>query len=156
LTTAAAFLEPTFHRLAVAMLLGAVIGLERQWRRKSTGIRTNALVCFGATAFVDLAWTIGGPNEIARVVSYVVSGVGFIGAGAIIKDVQGGIRGLNTAATLWCTAAVGACAGAGEVIDAAYATLFLIVINVVLGPVGRWVDARRPAAPAPADSEDGE
>lgn len=138
------------------MLLGAVIGLERQWRRKSTGIRTNALVCFGAAAFVDLAWTIGGPSEIARVVSYVVSGVGFIGAGAIIKDIQGGIRGLNTAATLWCTAAVGACAGAGEAIDAAYATLFLIVINVVLGPVGRWVDARRPAAPAPADSEDGE
>jgi putative Mg2+ transporter-C (MgtC) family protein len=149
-------LEPTFHRLAVAMLLGAVIGFERQWRRKSTGIRTNALVCFGAAAFVDLAWTIGGPSEIARVISYVVSGVGFIGAGAIIKDIQGGVRGLNTAATLWCTAAVGAMAGAGELLDALYATAFLIVINVVLGPIGRWVDARRPVAaaePSPDDSD---
>lgn len=61
--------EPTFGRLAAAMLLGAVIGLERQWRRKSTGIRTNALVCFGAAAFVDLAATIGGAAEMARVIS---------------------------------------------------------------------------------------
>lgn len=148
--------EPTFGRLAAAMLLGAVIGLERQWRRKSTGIRTNALVCFGAAAFVDLAATIGGAAEMARVISYVVSGVGFIGAGAIIKDAQGGIRGLNTAATLWCTAAIGACAGAGELIDATYATVFLILINVALGPVGRWVDARRPKAEGEAASEDGE
>lgn len=153
--TGAVWLEPTFHRLAAAMLLGAVIGFERQWRRKSTGIRTNALVCFGAAAFVDLGSTIGGPSELARIISYVVSGVGFIGAGAIIKDAEGGVRGLNTAATLWCTAAVGACTGAGEILDALYATVFLIAINVALGPVGRWVDAKRPRpAPQPAQEED--
>jgi putative Mg2+ transporter-C (MgtC) family protein len=145
--------QATFLRTAVALLLGSIIGFERQWRGKTSGIRTNALVCFGAAAFVDLATTIGGADQVARVISYVVSGVGFLGAGVIIKDNLGSVRGLNTAATLWCTAAVGACAGAGQLVDALYVTVLLVAINLALRPVGRWIDEhrRRPATPAEED-----
>ena len=132
--------QPTFPRLLIALLLGAVIGAERQWRQRAAGMRTNTLVCFGAAAFVDLASTVGGPNT-TNVIAYVVSGVGFLGAGAIMKD-GGNIRGLNTAATLWCSAAVGACAGAGELLDAVFVTVLLVGINLVFRPVSRFIDSR--------------
>ena len=134
------WLQPTFPRLLVALILGAFIGAERQWRQRAAGMRTNTLVCFGAAAFVDLGSTVGGANT-TNVISYVVSGVGFLGAGAIMKD-GGSIRGLNTAATLWCSAAVGACAGAGEMLDAAFVTALLLGINVVFRPISRWIDRR--------------
>jgi putative Mg2+ transporter-C (MgtC) family protein len=132
--------QPTFPRLLLAMLLGSVIGAERQWRQRAAGLRTNTLVCFGAAAFVDLATTVGGPNN-TNVIAYVVSGVGFLGAGAIMKD-GGSIRGLNTAATLWCSAAVGACAGAGEMLDAVFVTILLVTINLALRPLSRVIDKR--------------
>jgi putative Mg2+ transporter-C (MgtC) family protein len=136
--------QPTFPRLLLALALGSVIGAERQWRQRAAGLRTNTLVCFGAAAFVDLATTVGGPNN-TNVIAYVVSGVGFLGAGAIMKD-GGSIRGLNTAATLWCSAAVGACAGAGEMLDAAFVTLLLVTINLALRPLSRVIDRRSLAA----------
>jgi putative Mg2+ transporter-C (MgtC) family protein len=132
--------QPTFPRLFVALVLGGVIGAERQWRQRAAGMRTNTLVCFGAAAFVDLGITIGGPNS-TNVIAYVVSGVGFLGAGAIMKD-GGSIRGLNTAATLWCSAAVGACAGAGEMLDAAFVTTLLLGINILFRPMSRFIDRR--------------
>ena len=132
--------QPTFPRLLLALLLGAIIGAERQWRQRAAGMRTNTLVCFGAAAFVDLASTIAGPTS-TNVIAYVVSGVGFLGAGAIMKD-GGSITGLNTAATLWCSAAVGACAGAGEMLDAVFVTALLIAINVALRPLSRYIDRR--------------
>ncbi|MDQ2840555.1 MAG: MgtC/SapB family protein [Acidobacteriota bacterium] len=103
-------------------------------------MRTNTLVCFGAAAFVDLGSTIGGANT-TNVIAYVISGVGFLGAGAIMKD-GGSIRGLNTAATLWCSAAVGACAGAGEMLDALFVTVLLVGINLVFRPASRFIDRR--------------
>jgi putative Mg2+ transporter-C (MgtC) family protein len=124
-------------RLTLALILGACIGAERQWRQRAAGLRTNTLVCFGAAAFVDLGVTLA-PGS-TQVVAYVVSGVGFLGAGAIMKD-GGSVRGLNTAATLWCSAAVGACAGAGKLLDAAVVTALLIVINSVLRPLSRTID----------------
>lgn len=130
--------QPTFPRLLVALVLGSLIGLERQWRQRAAGLRTNALVCFGAAAFVDLGATVGGPTT-TNVISYVISGVGFLGAGAIMKD-GGNIRGLNTAATLWCSAAVGACAGGGELLDAAFVTALLLVINSAFRPLSRFID----------------
>jgi putative Mg2+ transporter-C (MgtC) family protein len=136
--------QPTFPRLLLAMVLGSVIGSERQWRQRAAGLRTNTLVCFGAAAFVDLATTVGGSNN-TNVIAYVVSGVGFLGAGAIMKD-GGSIRGLNTAATLWCSAAVGACAGAGEMLDAVFVTILLVTINLALRPLSRLVDRRSLAA----------
>ena len=127
-------------RLTVALLLGAMIGIERQWRQRAAGLRTNTLVCLGAAAFVDLGSTLAGPSSV-QVIAYVVSGVGFLGAGAIIKD-GAGIRGLNTAATLWCSAAVGACAGAGELLDAVFITALLMVINLLFRPVSRYIDRK--------------
>ena len=132
--------QPTFPRLFVALILGALIGVERQWRQRAAGMRTNTLVCFGAAAFVDLGATVGGPNA-TNIIAYVVSGVGFLGAGAIMKE-GGSIRGLNTAATLWCSAAVGACAGAGELLDAAFVTVLLISINLAFRPLSRRIDRR--------------
>ena len=130
--------QSTFPRLLIALVLGGVIGLERQWRQRSAGLRTNTLVCFGAAAFVDLGSTVGGPST-TQVIAYVISGVGFLGAGAIMKD-GGSIKGLNTAATLWCSAAVGACAGAGELLDAVFVTAMLIVINSAFRPVSKLID----------------
>jgi putative Mg2+ transporter-C (MgtC) family protein len=131
--------QPTFPRLLLALVLGACIGAERQWRQRAAGLRTNTLVCFGAAAFVDLGSTIA-PGA-TQVIAYVVSGVGFLGAGAIMKD-GGSVRGLNTAATLWCSAAVGACAGAGEMLDAVFVSALLIAINLILRPLSRYIDRR--------------
>ena len=132
--------QPTFPRLILALLLGALIGAERQWRQRAAGMRTNTLVCFGAAAFVDLGSTLAGPNT-TNIIAYVVSGVGFLGAGAIMKE-GGSITGLNTAATLWCSAAVGACAGAGELLDAIFVTALLVGINLALRPLSRFIDRR--------------
>lgn len=131
--------QATFPRLLVALFLGICIGAERQWRQRAAGLRTNTLVCLGAAAFVDLGLTLA-PN-MTQVIAYVVSGVGFLGAGAIMKD-GGSIRGLNTAATLWCSAAVGACAGAGELLDAVFVTTLLLGVNSALRPLGRFIDQR--------------
>jgi putative Mg2+ transporter-C (MgtC) family protein len=87
-----------------------MIGYERQYRQRTAGLRTNVLVALGAAIFVDLANHIAGHEGAVRVVAYVVSGIGFLGAGVIMRE-EGNVRGLNTAATLWGSAAVGACAG---------------------------------------------
>src|SRR5580700_5447725 len=101
-------------RLGSALLLGALVGLERQWRQRMAGTRTNALVAAGASAFVMCAFLVRDTSRgEAQIVSYVVSGVGFLGAGVIFKD-AGGVRGLNTAATIWCSAAIGAISGLGK------------------------------------------
>lgn len=131
--------QTTFPRLLVALVLGVCIGAERQWRQRAAGLRTNTLVCLGAAAFVDLGQTIA-PNT-TQVIAYVVSGVGFLGAGAIMKD-GANVRGLNTAATLWCSAAVGACAGSGETLDAIFVAVLLFLINSGLRPLSRMIDRR--------------
>ncbi len=103
------------------------------------GLRTNTLVCYGAAAFVDLALMLA-PGT-TQVISFVVTGVGFLGAGVIMNG-GGNVSGLNTAATLWCSAAVGACAGAGELLDAVFVTALLIAINSALRPLSRYIDRR--------------
>jgi putative Mg2+ transporter-C (MgtC) family protein len=131
--------QPTFPRLLLALALGILIGAERQWRQRAAGLRTNTLVCLGAAAFVDLGLTVA-PNT-TQVIAYVVSGVGFLGAGAIMKE-GANVRGLNTAATLWCSAAVGACAGAGELLDSIFVAALLLGINSALRPLSRFIDRR--------------
>jgi putative Mg2+ transporter-C (MgtC) family protein len=131
--------QATFPRLLLASCLGAMIGAERQWRQRAAGLRTNTLVCLGAAAFVDLGTTVAPASP--QIIAYVISGVGFLGAGAIMKD-GGSVRGLNTAATLWCSAAVGACAGAGEMLDAVFVTALLIAVNSLLRPLARYIDQR--------------
>ena len=102
----------TLVSLFTAFVLGTLIGAERQYRQRTAGLRTNVLVAVGAAAFVDLAMHLDGADGAVRVIAYVVSGIGFLGAGVIMKHGMD-VRGLNTAATLWASAAVGSCAGAG-------------------------------------------
>src|SRR6202012_4360377 len=129
----------TLVSLFVAFVLGTLIGAERQYRQRSAGLRTNVLVCVGAAAFVDLANRIDGSGGAVRVISYVVSGIGFLGAGAIMKEGMN-VRGLNTAATLWASAAVGACAGADMVAQSAVLTLFVLAGNTLLRPLVNAID----------------
>ncbi|MDR2282355.1 MAG: MgtC/SapB family protein [Sphingobacterium sp.] len=121
-------------RLAVAFLLGALIGVERQWRQRSAGLRTNTLVSLGAASFLLLAAEIAG-DATGRVASYIVSGIGFLGAGVIMKD-GGAVQGLNTAATIWCSAAVGALCGVGLYPQATLVALAIILTHVLLRPLG--------------------
>ncbi|MDW5417038.1 MULTISPECIES: MgtC/SapB family protein [unclassified Iodobacter] len=120
--------------LSTAFILGSIIGYERQYRQRTAGLRTNALVSLAAAIFVGLAYRVHGPDGAARVISYVVSGVGFLGAGTIMKEGLN-VRGLNTAATLWGSAAVGACSGAGLIAEALLAAIFVLAANTLLRPV---------------------
>jgi putative Mg2+ transporter-C (MgtC) family protein len=122
-------------RLAMAALLGTIVGLERQWRQRMAGTRTNALVAAGASAFVMCAFlTRDNSRGEAQIVSYVVSGVGFLGAGVIFKN-AGSVRGLNTAATIWCSAAIGAICGLGPIAYAAAVAGVVLLANVGLRPL---------------------
>jgi len=98
--------------VSVAFTLGLAIRFERQWRQRTAGLRTNVLVAVGAAAFSELGMRLYEPEGATRIIAYVVSGIGFLGAGVIVKDGTN-IRGLNTAATLWCSGAVGAFSGSG-------------------------------------------
>ena len=94
----------TVLNLGAAFLLGGVIGFERQWRQRLAGLRTNTLVALGAATFVLFAGLFPGEGSPTRVAAQVVSGIGFLGAGIIFKE-GFNVSGLNTAATLWCSAA---------------------------------------------------
>lgn len=122
-------------RLGAALLLGTLVGLERQWRQRMAGTRTNALVATGAAAFVMCAFLVRDTSRSeAQIVSYVVSGVGFLGAGVIFKD-GGSVRGLNTAATIWCSAAIGAICGLGQLPYGATVCGAVLLTNIVLRPL---------------------
>lgn len=131
----------TLVSVGAAFLLGSLIGFERQVRQRTAGLRTNTLVAVGAAVFVDMAARLGGPDGAVRVVAYVVSGIGFLGAGAIMKE-GANITGLNTAATLWGSAAVGACAGADLLGEALIAALFVLASNTLLRPVVNRINRR--------------
>lgn len=125
-------------RLTVALLLGSAIGFERQWNQKMAGLRTNALVALGAAGFVVFSGLVG-QGDPTRVAAQVVSGIGFLGAGIILRDGVN-VHGLNTAATLWCSAMVGTIAGAGHVAAAALAAAFVAGTNLLLRPLVRRVN----------------
>src|SRR5579862_3330008 len=114
--------------LGVAFACGGLIGLERQIRQRSAGLRTMVLVAVGAAAFVALGGRLLGQSGQTNVVAYVVSGIGFLGAGVIMKE-GAHVRGLNTAATLWATAAVGAFAGSGLFAEAVAVAVFVLEIG---------------------------
>src|SRR5262249_39441630 len=120
--------------LFAAFVLGTLIGAERQYRQRGGGLRTHVLVAVGAATFVGIGQHLNGNAGATQIISYVVSGVGFLGAGVIMK--QGStVWGLNTAATLWCSAAVGACAGADLAIEAVALTGFVLAGNTLLRPL---------------------
>lgn len=140
----------TLVSLTAAFLLGGLIGLERQWRQRTAGLRTNTLVALGAAVFVDMANRLHGNDGAVHVVAYVVSGIGFLGAGVIMKD-GATISGLNTAATLWGSAAVGACAGADLIGEAAIGAAFVLAANTLLRPVVDRIN-RRPLKEASSEA----
>ena len=129
----------TLIALGTAFVLGTAIGFERQFRQRTAGLRTNVLVALGAAAFADLGIRLYGFDGGTRIIAYIVSGVGFLGAGVIMKDGTN-IRGLNTAATLWCSAAVGAFSGSGLVAEAVLLTCFVLAGNTFLRPLVNYIN----------------
>jgi putative Mg2+ transporter-C (MgtC) family protein len=133
-------------RLFAALILGSLVGLERQWRQRMAGTRTNALVAAGASAFVMAGMLLeGDPSARGRIASYVVSGVGFLGAGVIFKD-GANVRGLNTAATIWCSAAMGVLCGLGYPYLAAILAIAILFSNTALRPLAHRLHPVLPAA----------
>lgn len=123
-------------RILVAIVLGFVIGLERQYRQTlAGGIRTNVLVCVGACIFVMYSYIATGDNS-PRIAGQVVTGVGFLGGGVILRD-GFNVRGLNTAATLWCTAAVGILTSTGKLTYAIVAAIAIVLSNIILRPIAK-------------------
>lgn len=122
----------------VALGCGAVIGSERQVRQRMAGLRTNALVALGAASFVIFSGLF--PDEVShtRVAAQIVSGIGFLGAGIIFRD-GFNIHGLNTAATLWCSAGVGMMAGAGAWDLAVLLTIMVVFVNLGLRPLVKFL-----------------
>src|SRR5580692_3174206 len=125
--------------LFVAACLGAAIGLERQWRQRLAGLRTNTLVAIGAAIFVTYSHVVPDSAGDTRIAAQVVSGIGFLGAGVIFKEGLN-VRGLNTAATLWCSAAVGLLAGEGLALYGLIGAVLVIAANVGLRPLVRAIN----------------
>ena len=132
------------QRLLTAALLGAVIGFERELRQKSAGLRTNILIAIGSALFTLMSYELAGDGagaDPSRVAAQIVTGIGFLGAGAIMRT-NGGIQGLTTAATVWVNAAVGVAAGGGEYHLAFIATGVTVAVLLVLEPVEGIIDRR--------------
>lgn len=129
-------------RLALALVLGTMVGAERQWRQRMAGLRTNALVAAGAAMFVMLTALTAKGDDSFRIAGQVVSGIGFLGAGVILRNGLN-ITGLNTAATLWCSAAIGTLAGYGMYGSAITGAIAVIGANICLRPLGKAINQGR-------------
>ena len=131
-------------RLLAAFGCGVAIGLERQIRQRTAGLRTITLVASGAALFVTLGMVSGNgtaaADGVTRIAAYVVSGVGFLGGGVIMRE-KGSVHGINTAATLWCSAAVGVLCGSGHYAPAVVGTGLVLITNTVLREVSRTINA---------------
>jgi putative Mg2+ transporter-C (MgtC) family protein len=138
-------------RLLLAAALGAAIGVERELRRKPAGLRTNMLIALGAALFTTLSLRMasdgGTPDRIA---AQVVSGIGFLGAGAILRSGRN-VHGMTTAATIWVNAAIGMAAGAGEFGIAALATVVTLVVLTLLPPIEAFFERRAGNGPRSVD-----
>jgi putative Mg2+ transporter-C (MgtC) family protein len=130
-------------RLGVALLLGGAIGLERQWRSRYVGLRTNTLVTIGSAAMTAFALmlTKDDPTSIVHIIAGIIAGVGFLGAGVIIHEGTT-VKGFSTAATLWCSVAVGLFAGAGYFAHAVVLAAFITLANLLLRPIVHTINAK--------------
>lgn len=138
------FIAPLFApdyllRLVLAMIVGGLIGMEREVRDKDAGFRTMMLICTGATLFTIFSAHIAGDSDPARIAANIVSGIGFLGAGVIIQQ-SGQIKGLTTASTIWLVAALGMGIGAGYWAFVLYATGIILVILWAFPFVERWLE----------------
>ena len=143
-------------RLVLAAVLGGMLGYNREKAGKSAGLRTHMLVSLGAALFVLIPQNAGlSDTDISRVIQGIVAGVGFLGAGAIVKQTDGGeVQGLTTAAGIWLTAAVGIAAGLGREASAALGAILAFLILSTLARISRWIDQREAAAPRDEKSLD--
>ena len=144
------YVEPAF-RLVLAALLGAVLGVEREWHYRTAGLRTNTLIALGSAIYTLISIQMVAPGgDATRIPSTVVNGIGFLGGGAILRT-NGTIRGLTTAATIWVNAAIGMAAGAGHYALAVSGTITALLVLTVLKRVEFRMDKYRP--PPPPDDE---
>ncbi len=132
-------------RLGCALLCGVAIGVERQWRQRTAGLRTYTLVAVGSALFVMLASLTPGDSSPTRIAGQIVTGIGFLGAGVIMRSGLN-VRGLNTASTIWCSSAVGTLAGSGYYWPALAGAAVVLGVNTLLRPLASLVD-RQPLDP---------
>jgi putative Mg2+ transporter-C (MgtC) family protein len=132
-------LEDALLRMVLALLAGGLIGIERQWRQKMAGLRTNVLVAIGASAYVLFSYRLVPVGDPTHMAGQIVTGIGFLGAGVIMHEGIN-VHGLNTAATLWCSAAVGMFAGAGMLVEAASFAVFVTFTNMALRPIVGFIN----------------
>lgn len=136
-------------RLLAAFGAGFIIGFERQWHHKSAGLRTNILVAIGSALFVLLSISLTQEKgDVTRIIGQVVTGIGFLGAGIIFKE-GFNVHGLTTAATVWCSSAVGCMAAAGLFIEAYIGVAAIISVNLILMPLANWLSNRNEENIAP-------
>jgi putative Mg2+ transporter-C (MgtC) family protein len=131
-------------RLLIAAILGGILGFEREQKGKSAGMRTHMLVAIGAALFVLIPMQAGASEaDLTRVIQGVVTGVGFLGAGSILKDDgHGAVHGLTTASGIWLTAAIGVAAGMGREATAVLSTFLALAILTAMPHATRWFDRR--------------
>ena len=133
--------------LALAVVLGGLIGFEREWKNKPAGLRTNILICMAAVLFTEISYRsgmLGGDH--GRIAAQILTGVGFLGAGTILHH-KGSVTGLTSAATIWMVTAIGVTLGWGAYVDAVGATLLVLVVLAGLQRLEDWIHKRRPAPP---------
>ncbi|HLN56189.1 MAG TPA: MgtC/SapB family protein [Bacteroidales bacterium] len=132
-------------RLLAGLVAGLIIGFEREWQKKPAGLRTNTLVATGSALFVLLSvlitTTFGKIPDVTRIIGQVVTGIGFLGGGIIFKEGTD-IHGLTTAATVWCSAAVGCLAGAGFFVETLIGVVAVVSVNLLLIPLDKWMEKR--------------
>jgi putative Mg2+ transporter-C (MgtC) family protein len=129
-------------RLLLSVLIGGLIGAEREFRDKAAGFRTMILICFGATLFTMFSLRLGDGSDPVRIAANIVSGVGFLGAGAILRD-RGRVVGLTTASTIWLAAALGMGVGGGHYIIVGSGTLIILAVLWLFPTIENWIDRAR-------------
>lgn len=130
-------------RLSIALLAGLFIGFERQWHHKTAGLKTNMLVATGAAIFVLLSIELTKESgDVTRIIAQVVTGVGFLGAGVIFRE-GSDVHGLTSAATIWCSAAIGCIAASGFYLESVICTLLVVIVNTFIEPIDKWLRNRK-------------
>ena len=130
-------------RLLLALVAGMVIGFERQWHHKSAGLRTTTLVTTGAALYVLLSIMLTQEQgDVTRIIGQVVTGIGFLGAGIIFKEGLS-VHGLTTAATIWCSSAIGSLAAAGYYWETGFGVAAIVGVNSLLIPLDKWLSKRK-------------
>ena len=133
--------------LVLAVVLGGLIGFEREWKDKPAGLRTNILICMAAVLFAEISQraAVNG-GDPGRIAAQILTGVGFLGAGTILHQ-RGSVVGLTSAATIWMVTAIGMTLGFGAYLDAVVATVLVLLVLAGLQRGEDWIKRKRPSSP---------